>query len=313
MKGAGGSRTRFRGFADRRPTVRLRRQQCSGPRFQGHVLARNRTWSPTFARSCARPSHSEDNDRIETALRPSPPPGNRTRPCGFEGRRASATPAGNELSALARSRTWSSTFGGSHAVRHTPRALSKPIAGFTVRPRRRSAGAQGFEPCPRVLEARCSPRSTPLKMSVPSSIRRPSREPRGHSGRLNEPPDSLSTPTRTRTRDSSLGPRCDPPLHHRGRERKARDSNPHPPRGGTALAERLGKPYPTTFRCSGPTGNRTRISATPGRRRPVGPWALPSITDSIEWTAGESNPDLRRAMPVSSRWTSSPFEGRNRP
>jgi hypothetical protein len=25
-----------------------------------------------------------------------------------------------------------------------------------------SAGAQGFEPCPRVLEARCSPRSTPL-------------------------------------------------------------------------------------------------------------------------------------------------------
>src|SRR4051794_28201178 len=25
------------------------------------------------------------------------------------------------------------------------------------------AGAQGFEPCPRVLEARCSPRSIPLK------------------------------------------------------------------------------------------------------------------------------------------------------
>src|SRR5262249_37232839 len=27
------------------------------------------------------------------------------------------------------------------------------------------AGAQGFEPCPRGLEARCSPRSTPLKMA----------------------------------------------------------------------------------------------------------------------------------------------------
>ena len=29
----------------------------------------------------------------------------------------------------------------------------------------RSAGAQGFEPCPRVLETRCSPRSTPLFFS----------------------------------------------------------------------------------------------------------------------------------------------------
>ena len=34
----------------------------------------------------------------------------------------------------------------------------------------------------------------------------------------------------------------------------------------------------------------------------------PSIADSAEWTAGESNPDLRRAMLVSSSWTSSPFE-----
>ena len=61
--------------------------------------------------------------------RSSPPPGNRTRPCGFEGRRASATPAGKQPSALARSRTWSSTFGKSRAVRHTPRARSKPTAG----------------------------------------------------------------------------------------------------------------------------------------------------------------------------------------
>ena len=34
----------------------------------------------------------------------------------------------------------------------------------------------------------------------------------------------------------------------------------------------------------------------------------PSITDPAEWTAGESNPDLRRAMPASSRWTSSPID-----
>jgi hypothetical protein len=41
-----------------------------------------------------------------------------------------------------------------------------------------------------------------------------------------------------------------------------------------SLAPRPGQPYPATFRSSGPTGSRTRISATPGRRRPLGPWAL---------------------------------------
>ena len=48
--------------------------------------------------------------------------------------------------------------------------------------------------------------------------------------------------------DSSLGARRDHPFHHRGNKRKARDSNPYPSFKGTALAERLGKPYPTTFR-----------------------------------------------------------------
>ena len=60
MRGAGGSRTRFCGFADRRPAVRLRRPRCFDPLPEGHVLARNRTWSSTFAGSCARPSHPED-------------------------------------------------------------------------------------------------------------------------------------------------------------------------------------------------------------------------------------------------------------
>jgi hypothetical protein len=83
---------------------------------------------------------------------PFPPPGNRTRPCGFEDRRAPDTLTGrSEYSALARSRTWSTTFGGS-------RAIPSHSKGY----KRRSAGVQGFEPCRRALEARCSPRSTPL-------------------------------------------------------------------------------------------------------------------------------------------------------
>ena len=70
MRGAGGSRTRFCGFADRRPAVRLRRPRCFDPPPEGHVLARNRTWSPTFAKSCARPSHPEDVYRNRTSAEP---------------------------------------------------------------------------------------------------------------------------------------------------------------------------------------------------------------------------------------------------
>jgi hypothetical protein len=94
----------------------------------------------------------------------------------------------------------------------------------------------------------------------------------------------LDAPTRTRTRDSSLGPRCDCPLHHQGDlfERKARDSNPHSPRG-----------------------NRISNAA-----RPTVSGYLPgTIVDrkNREWTAGESNPDFLVAGQVSSRWTSSPL------
>jgi hypothetical protein len=57
---------------------------------------------------------------------------------------------------------------------------------------------------------------------------------------LSQSPDSCSAPTRTRTRNSSLGPRHEVPFHHRGErtsttERKARDSNPHAP-GGALLS-----------------------------------------------------------------------------
>ena len=48
-------------------------------------------------------------------------------------------------------------------------------------------------------------------------------------------------------------------------------------RSSHGLANRPGEPYPATFRMfsivSGPTGNRTRISAALGRCRPVGPSA----------------------------------------
>jgi hypothetical protein len=50
------------------------------------VLARNRTWSSTFAESRAYPAHSED-----MLLSLSTPPGNRTPSCGSEDRRASIT------------------------------------------------------------------------------------------------------------------------------------------------------------------------------------------------------------------------------
>jgi hypothetical protein len=131
------------------------------------------------------------------------------------------------------------------------------------------------------------------------------------SGRLSEPPVSSSAPTRTRTRDSSLGPRYDPPLHHRGVQRKARDSNPHALAGALVSTEARPAvsgylPFQWTHRESNPDLRHARATSSP--------WTMgPSITDSAEWTAGESNPDLRRAMPVSSRWTSSPFVEWNRP
>ncbi len=102
---AGGSRTHESRVAAGRLAVWLQR------RDGWNVLARSRTWSPTFAESCANPSHSEDVS-LARCLAPSclavkrrvmparihPPPGNRTRPCGFEDRRAPDTLAGNSAS-----------------------------------------------------------------------------------------------------------------------------------------------------------------------------------------------------------------------
>jgi hypothetical protein len=123
--------------------------------------------------ACA-PSHPEDvSECSHTIPRPGVEPGLAASKAAVP----SATLAG---SALARSRTWSATFGGSRAnPSHSKgyESSSKPTAGLepastclqdrrlAFRPRRQypdAAGVQGFEPCLRVLEARCSPRSTPL-------------------------------------------------------------------------------------------------------------------------------------------------------
>ena len=86
---------------------------------------------------------------------PSPPPGSRTRPCGFEDRRAPDTLAGIKDRCPCQE---------SNLVFNLRRVACDSV---TLKgPRSISAGAQGFEPCPRVLEARCSPRSTPLSASV---------------------------------------------------------------------------------------------------------------------------------------------------
>ena len=71
---------------------------------------------------------------------------------------------------------------------------------------------------------------------------------------------SLSTPTRSRTRNTSLEARHDVRFtigaHYPAHQAEGKGFEPTSPRGRTALAERPGQPYPATFRnSSGPTGN----------------------------------------------------------
>ena len=86
------------------------------------------------------PPHPEDCDA---------PPGSRTRPCGFEGRRASATLAGMPF-------CQESNLGFNRLnVACRPSHSKGPRDA-------EAAGAQGFEPCPSGLEPESSPRRTPL-------------------------------------------------------------------------------------------------------------------------------------------------------
>ena len=95
-------------------------------------------------------------------------------------------------------------------------------------------------------------------------------------------------------------------------QRKARDSNPHAPRGAHSLAPRPGEPYPATFRSTDHQpmrvdrpGNRTPISWLQARRLPVGRAAhrieLPS--KDRESSPRESNPRLPDVSRAPCRWT----------
>ena len=173
MRGAGGSRTRFCGFADRRPAVRLRRPRVLRP-SPGGPCPRQESNLVFDLRKVVCASVTPRGQSIETGPLPSPPPGNRTRPCGFEGRRASATPAGKRAECP---RQESNLVFDLRRVACRPshakgavEADGRTRTGMNLLTRQgphrsatsAGAGAQGFEPCPRVLEARCSPRSTPL-------------------------------------------------------------------------------------------------------------------------------------------------------
>src|SRR4051812_2897521 len=110
---AGGSRTHLDRVAAGRLAVWLQRH-C-------HVLARSRTWSTTSAKSRANPSPSEDVGFPRLGVDP--------RLAAPKAAVPSATLAG---SALARSRTWSTTSGGS-------RAESVTLRGPDRRPESRGA------------------------------------------------------------------------------------------------------------------------------------------------------------------------------
>ena len=126
-KVAGGSRTHLRRICspppDRQAPATSLLDQTACPRQESNLVL-------DLRRVACHPPHPED----EISLVPNPPPGSRTRPCGFEGRRASATLAGSVDRAhpLAGSRTPSATFGGSHAVRHTPRDRIRTGPGTTA-------------------------------------------------------------------------------------------------------------------------------------------------------------------------------------
>ncbi len=124
QRGAGGSRTHLK-LLCRQPPCRL----APAPHFS--VLARNRTWSTTFARSRANPAHPED-------FFSSAPPRNRTPSCRFVVCRAIRYTC--RASVSTRNRTWIWTFGGSYAIPCTIETFSVPTWSRT---RARALG----EPC----------------------------------------------------------------------------------------------------------------------------------------------------------------------
>lgn len=146
-----------------------------------------------------------------------------------------------------------------------------------------SGCSNGIEPSPCRHAESTTPR-TPCKTSISgrsgSRTRKELAPPTGFQpapGTHREaPPYFFSASTRTRTRNVPLEAGYDLRFTIEARheqfvvQRKARDSNPHLPRGRATLAVRSGQPYPATFRIqhssefkSGLTGSRTRIAAMP--------------------------------------------------
>ncbi len=78
---------------------------------------------------------------------------------------------------------------------------------------------------------------------------------------------------------------------------------------GHGLANRLGKPYPTTFRIS---VDRPGIEPGFPDCQP-GVFPLDHQPVFVQWTAGESNPDCLGANQASSLWTSGPHYREVRP
>ncbi len=129
------------------------------------------------------------------------------------------------------------------------------------------------------------------------------------------------TPTRIRTRNSSFEARDDHPFHHRGNSGR-QGSRTLISVGRTALAERPGQPYPATFRSGRACVSRSLVVSERETQATVSPCSQgsgdrthalqrPKLADCRfpiprQWTAGDLNPDLRRAKPASSLWTSSP-------
>ena len=85
-----------------------------------------------------------------------------------------------------------------------------------------------------------------------------------------------------------------------GHERKARESNPHPPEENhvSTVARPTVSGY-LPYQWTHPDSNRDRQHA----RLESSHWTMGPF---LQWTAGDSNSDSRLAKPVSSRWTSSP-------
>jgi len=131
---AGGSRTRFNRFAVGRLTVRPRRHGALCPRQESNLVLDLRRVACESLTLRGRDRHT--------------PPGGRTRPCGFEGRRATGTLAGMPSPGVEPGLRPSE---GRVRFRHTPRAIGGNQQGRQVlnpvREAWRLAALPGARPC----------------------------------------------------------------------------------------------------------------------------------------------------------------------